>query len=95
MDRVRFIESALRDALAPEHFEIRDDSAKHARHPGAASGGGHFEVTIVAEAFRGLSRIARQRRVFAALGDVVGSEIHALAMKTLTPEEWAARDRRD
>lgn len=91
MDRLRFIETTLRAALAPEHFEIRDDSAKHARHPGAAGGGGHFEVVIVAAAFRGLNRVARQRRVFAALGDAVGREIHALAMQTFTPEEWAAR----
>lgn len=94
MDRASFIESTLRTAFVPQHFEIRDDSAKHARHPGAAAGGGHFEVVIVAEAFRGLNRIARQRRVFAALGDAVGNEIHALAMKTFTPEEWAAGDRK-
>ncbi len=90
MDRVAFIESTLRAAFAPDHFEIRDDSAKHAKHPGAASGGGHFDVVIVADAFRGLNRVARQRRVFAALGDAIGGDIHALAMKTFTPEEWAA-----
>jgi len=92
MDRLSFIETTLRAAFAPLHFEIRDDSAKHARHPGAAGGGGHFEVVIVTEAFRGLNRVARQRRVFAALGDTVGNEIHALAMKTFTPEEWAERN---
>ena len=48
-------------------------------------------MIIVAAAFRGLNRIARQRRVFAALGDTVGREIHALAMQTFTPEEWAER----
>jgi len=91
MDRVAFIESNLRAAFAPSHFAIRDDSAKHARHPGAASGGGHFHVVIVAESFRGQNRLARQRAVYAALGEAVGTEIHALAMQTFTPEEWATR----
>jgi len=91
MDRMKFIETALREALQPLHFEIRDDSAKHARHPGAASGGGHFEVVVVAEAFRGQNRVARQRAIYAALGAAVGTEIHALAMKTYTPEEWPPR----
>lgn len=91
MDRVAFIEATLRQALAPLHLAIEDDSAKHARHPGARSGGGHFNVVIVAESFVGKNRIARQRAVYAALGDAVGSEIHALAMQTFTPEEWAAR----
>lgn len=91
MDRVAFIETTLRQALQPLHFEIRDDSAKHARHPGAASGGGHFDVVIVAAAFRGMNRLARQRAVYAALGSTVGNEIHALSMQTFTPEEWSER----
>lgn len=91
MDRVAFIETTLRQAFAPLHFELRDDSAKHARHPGAASGGGHYDVILVTEAFRGMNRLARQRAVYAALGDTVGKEIHALSMQTFTPEEWSER----
>ncbi len=90
MDRVAFIESTLREALMPVHLEIRDDSAKHARHPGAAAGGGHFEVLVVAASFRGQTRLQRQRTVYAALSSAMGGEIHALAMKTYTPEEWEA-----
>lgn len=90
MDRVNFIETTLRRAFTPIHFEIRDDSAKHARHPGAAGGGGHFDVLIVAEAFRGMNRLARQRAVYAALGTAMTQEIHALSMRTLTPDEWQA-----
>lgn len=91
MDRVAFIESKLREAFAPLHLSIQDDSAKHARHPGAASGGGHFSIVLVANAFAGQGRLARQRAVYGALGAAVGKEIHALAMQTFTPEEWAAR----
>jgi BolA protein len=90
MDRRKFIEDKLREALQPLHLEIRDDSAKHAGHAGAASGGGHFDVLIVAAAFRERSRLQRQRAVYAALGGTVGREIHALVMTTLTPEEWQA-----
>lgn len=91
MDRVAFIESTLRAAFVPQHLSIEDDSAKHARHPGARDGGGHFNVVIVSERFVGQSRVARQRAVYAALGEAVGREIHALAMQTFSPDEWAAR----
>jgi len=88
MDRVAWIETQLRAALAPAHLVIADESAQHAGHAGAASGGGHFRVLIVAEAFRNQSPVARQRAVYAALGDAMRSTIHALALRTLTPEEW-------
>jgi len=92
MDRVAFIDTTLRQAFAPLHLTVEDDSARHARHPGAASGGGHFNVVIVSAAFRGNNRVARQRAVYAALGEAVGKEIHAIAMTTLSPEEWAERN---
>jgi BolA protein len=91
MDRVKWIETTLTEALQPQHLMVEDDSAKHVGHAGAASGGGHFRVLIVAPAFRGLDRVARQRAVYAALGDAMHSTIHALALRTLTPEEWANR----
>jgi BolA protein len=55
---------------------------------GAASGGGHFRATIVSARFDGLSRLAAQRLVYAALGELMQREIHALAMTTLTPAQW-------
>jgi acid stress-induced BolA-like protein IbaG/YrbA len=53
--------------------------------------GQHFSALIVSTAFEGLSRVARHQRIYAALGDRMREEIHALSMTTLTPSEWAAR----
>ena len=52
-------------------------------------GGGHFQVLVVSDRFRGLSRIAAQRIVYEALGEMMINDIHALSMRTLTPEEWS------
>ena len=90
MDRKSRIEARLRDALDASHVEVVDESHLHAGHAGAASGGGHFRALIVSAKFDGQSRVARQRLVYAALADAMGPEIHALSMKTLTPEEWKA-----
>ena len=81
------IERLLRAGLKPSLFELVDDSAKHVGHPGATSGGGHYSIVIVADAFEGLGRLARHRLVYEALGGMVGSEIHALAMVTRSPRE--------
>jgi len=88
MDRTRWIEDTLRAAFAPQHLTVEDESARHAGHAGAASGGGHFRVMIVSAAFRGRDALTRQRAVYAALGDAMKTTIHALALRTLTPEEW-------
>jgi BolA family transcriptional regulator, general stress-responsive regulator len=88
MDRVDWIESTLRAAFAPQHLRVEDESAKHAGHAGAASGGGHFRVVVVSETFRGQTLVERHGAVYAALGAAMKSDIHALALKTLTPEEW-------
>ncbi len=82
------IERLLRACLKPSHFELLDDSAKHAGHPGATSGGGHYSVVIVADAFEGLNRLDRHRLVYDALEGLIGAEIHALAMRTAAPSEW-------
>ena len=87
MKRIEWIEKTLREALAPEFLEIVDDSDLHAGHAGAESGGGHFQVTIVAESFRGRSRLERHRAVYDALGDAMRDRIHALALKTKAPGE--------
>ena len=87
MDRVARIETVLRQAFVPQHLEVADDSALHAGHAGAGAGG-HFRALIVSDRFRHQDLVARQRMVYAALGDAMRSEIHALALRTLTPEEW-------
>jgi BolA protein len=91
MDRVQWLEDTLREKLQPLHLQVMDESALHAGHPGAAGGGGHFRVLVVCDSFRGLSLVARQRAVYAAVGDAMQSTIHALALSTLTPEEWNRR----
>ena len=73
--------------LAPIELDIRDDSAQHAGHAGAASGAGHFSVTIVSERFRGLSRIARHRAVLERVGDLIPHPVHALAIRAYAPGE--------
>jgi BolA family transcriptional regulator, general stress-responsive regulator len=82
------LESRLRAALSPSHLEIVDDGARHIGHAGAAGGAGHFSCVIVADAFRGLSTVERHRAVYAAVGDLMPRRIHALALKTFSPEEW-------
>jgi BolA family transcriptional regulator, general stress-responsive regulator len=68
--------------------EVRDESALHAGHAGAASGGGHFEVLIVSAAFEGLSILEQHRLVNEALRDLLGKEIHALAIRTVPASTW-------
>jgi BolA protein len=88
MDRAAWIETTLRQAFAPHYLLVEDESARHAGHAGAASGGGHFRVVIVSESFRGRDLVSRHQAVYAALGEAMQSEIHALALQTLTPEDW-------
>jgi BolA protein len=80
-DRITMIEQRLRNALSVDSIEIVDESHLHVGHPGAASGGGHFQVTIVADNFDGLSTLARHRLIYDALGDAMQTEIHALSIK--------------
>ena len=89
-ERAQIIKTALEDHLEAEHIEIVDDSAAHAGHLGAQGGGGHYRVLVVSRRFEGLSRVAAQRLVYQALGELMTTDIHALEMRTLTPEQWAA-----
>ena len=73
------IEDAIRGAIDCSHVDVRGDD------------GVHFEALIVSPAFAGLARVRRHQMVYAALGDRMREEIHALSMQTLSPEEWAAR----
>ncbi|MEN8184088.1 MAG: BolA family protein [Myxococcota bacterium] len=89
-DRRSRIERKLREELEAIHVEVIDESHLHAGHAGAASGGGHFRALVVSPRFQGLSMLAAQRLVYAALGEEMGSDIHALSVRTLTPESWQA-----
>jgi len=72
------IATSIRAGLAVTHLEVTGDGA-------------HFEAVIVSPAFAGLSRVRQHQLVYAALGERMKVEIHALSMKTYSPEEWAAR----
>lgn len=74
-------------SLHPENIVLEDESAQHAGHAGAAGGGGHFRLTVVSPEFRTLSTLARHRLVYAAMGELMQREIHALSITALTPEE--------
>ncbi|HEV8018990.1 MAG TPA: BolA family protein [Steroidobacteraceae bacterium] len=82
------LRAALEQALAPRSLDIVDDSAAHAGHPGAR-GGGHFRVTLVADAFRGRSALERHRLVYAAIAPLMSGGVHALNIEARAPEENA------
>ncbi|MDO9225026.1 MAG: BolA family protein [Pseudomonadota bacterium] len=73
--------------LAPEHLEVIDESALHAGHAGAKSGGGHYQLILIAAAFSGQNSVARHRAIYQALGDLMNTRIHALAITALAPGE--------
>jgi BolA protein len=84
------IAEKLTRALAPARLAVKDNSEQHRGHAGYRAGGQtHFAVEIVAARFAGLSRVARQRLVYGALADELAGGVHALELKTLTPEEDA------
>lgn len=87
MERVELIRVRLNKAFEPAQLDIVDDSHQHVGHAGAASGGGHFTVSIVSEKFRDHSTLERHRMVYQAVDDLMPAEIHALSIKALTPEE--------
>lgn len=77
--------------LEPLDLEIEDDSARHAGHPGAAGGGGHYNLRMTSPRFEGKARIARHRLVYDALADLMQRDIHALAMVLQAPSETERR----
>ena len=87
-DRIKMITQRLESSLQPVQLEIEDQSALHAGHAGARSGGGHFAVKIVSTQFAGKSKIERHRMVYKALSDAMQTDIHALSIQSLTPEEF-------
>lgn len=86
-EQISMFEADLKKALTVQRLVIEDESHLHAGHAGAASGGGHFKVSIVAPEFQGLTALARHRAVYAALNRHIPKEIHALTISALTPEE--------
>jgi BolA protein len=87
MSRVDRIRAALEAALQPHTLEVIDDSHRHAGHEGARDGRGHFTVRIVSDAFAGQLPLARHRAVYAALGNMMETDIHALSIEARTPSE--------
>ena len=80
------MEELLRAALHPTHLDVINDSALHHGHSGDdGSGESHFTVVIESPAFEGVSRLQRQRMVNAALGDIPGQRVHALAIRARAP----------
>jgi BolA family transcriptional regulator, general stress-responsive regulator len=84
-ERAERLRERLVREFAPLELSVKDESHLHAGHAGAAGGASHFRVRIVAAAFGGLPPLARHRLVYAAAGDLMGGEIHALAIEALPP----------
>ena len=85
--RITAIRDRIEGALPSCAVEVRDDSHHHIGHAGARDGRGHFHVRVVSPAFDGKAALARHRAVYAALGDLMTTDIHALSIDALTPAE--------
>lgn len=81
----------LEAAFAPASLDVVDDSHRHVGHAGAQGGQGHFTIDIVSDAFAGQAPLARHRAVYAALGEMMSDDIHALSIRADTPAERMAR----
>jgi len=86
-DRIPRIRTALQQGLDTDDIAIRDDSHLHVGHEGAKSGLGHFHVTIRSPCFSGTTPIERHRLVYDALGELMQTDIHAVSIRALAPEE--------
>jgi BolA protein len=86
-ERISKIENALKDALKPKFLDVADESHLHVGHAGARAGLGHFHVTVVADQFAGLGMVKRHRLVYAAVGDLMITDIHALGIEARAPDE--------
>jgi BolA protein len=85
--RAERIAGELRRALHTEQVELIDDSHLHAGHAGARDGRGHFRVRVVSSEFAGLRTLQRHQLVYRSLGELMQTDIHALSITALTPEE--------
>lgn len=84
MDRMRAL---LETALAPQELDLVDESHQHAGHEGARDGRGHYRVRVVSAAFANTAPLARHRLIYAALGDMMQTDIHALAIEAFAPAQ--------
>ena len=85
--RVALIRQKLEAAFAPTELSVQDDGHKHIGHAGAKTGLGHFNVSLRSSEFTGHSMLERHRMVYASLGDLMQTDIHALSIRALTPDE--------
>ena len=85
--RLDEIEKRLQEAMQPTRLEVIDEGHKHVGHAGAKDGRGHFRVLIRSAKFAGLSMVQQHRLVYQAMGELMQSDIHALAIEAGTPEE--------
>lgn len=83
--RAGAIHAVLEAAFAPIVLEVQDDSHRHVGHAGARDGRGHFSVRITSAAFAGMTPLARHRAIYAALGSLMETDIHALAIRADAP----------
>ena len=86
-DRVARIETLLRTAFSPSHLLVKDQSHLHAGHAGARDGRGHYDVTIISDAFVGKRPLARHRMIYDALGTMMETDIHALRIDARVPSD--------
>jgi BolA family transcriptional regulator, general stress-responsive regulator len=87
VERVALIRGRLEAAFQPDELEIVDDSRRHAGHAGARDGRGHFNVRIRSRHFSGKRTVERHRMIYAALGSLMQTDIHALGVIALSPED--------
>ncbi len=87
VERVEKIRQLLEETFAPESLDVDDDSHEHVGHEGAKGGLGHFSVSIVSERFNGMRVLARHRAIYTALGDMMQTDIHALAIDAIASDE--------
>ncbi len=86
-ERVALIRSRLEAAFEPDELDVVDDSRRHAGHAGAKDGRGHFNVRIRSQRFAGKRTVERHRMIYAALGSLMQTDIHALGLVALSPED--------
>jgi len=86
-ERVEMIRERLESGLRPDELQIVDESHLHVGHAGALDGRGHFRVRVVSDVFAGLPRLARHRRVYAAVGELMQTDIHALNIEAYANNE--------
>ena len=92
-EREQHILSRINATFSPIECLLEDESAQHAGHAGAASGGGHYRLRLVSSRFEGCNRVARHRLVYDCLVDMMRSDIHALAISAFAPSELIGQER--